>query len=116
ERRLIEQHDPFERGLLHQQFDMQWLSVTDANQLRVADFVPGGAKQSEGLARVIAHVLRIAANRIGIRLREQIGRYLVPHRLQDFELRAFGNPRRCKLGAFEVTGDTPVLSEKYLSI
>ena len=88
ERGLVEQHDALESRLLHQKLDGETLVGLGVDQLGVAHLVAGVVQQAQPFAQVVAHRLLAAAGRVGVGLREQLGRHLVLHRLQDVQLLA----------------------------
>ena len=113
---LIEQEDALEARILGEEFDRQRLAGLGVDELLVAHLVAGFLEQPHRLAQIGAHRLGIAVDRIGVGRREYLGRHLVAHRLQDFELAAGRQPGGGKLGALEIAGDALVLAEEDLLV
>ena len=88
ERWLVEQEDALEARPRREKFDGKGLAGLDVDELLVLDFVARLFEQPQRLAQIVAHRARIAVHRIGVRLLEQIGRHLVAHRFEEFELAA----------------------------
>ena len=103
-------------GIVEQELDRERLAGLGVDELLVADLVAGLLEQAQRLAQIGAHRLRAAADRIGVGGGEHLGRHLVAHGLEDFELLALRQAGGGELGALEIAGDALVLAEEELLV
>ena len=97
-------------------FDGDGLAV-GAHQLAVADFEAGFLQQPRRLAQIVAGRFRIAADRILVGHREDLGRHLVAHRFENLQLLPLGKSRRGEFGnAVKIAAVAMVLSVRELPV
>ncbi len=97
QRRLVEQHDPLEARIRAQEFEGELGPGLEVDQLAVAHLVAGLLQQAQRFAQIVAHRFRAAADRVGVGRREDLGRHLRAHGLEDFQLLALRQAGRHQL-------------------
>jgi len=116
ERGLVEQKDALKTRIFGEEFDRVGLAGLGVDELLVADLVAGGFEKPQRFAQIVAHVLRIAVDRVGVSRGEYFGGDLVAHAFEDFELAPLRQPGGGEFEALEIAGDARVLPEENLLV